>query len=59
MGMDGQQHALVALPLGHRHGSHFTGGKVCPRDGLDGCGKARPTGILTRIFQPVACRYTD
>ena len=45
MGMGGQRHALSALPLGKRAGTHYTGGWVGPRAGLDGCGKPRPTGI--------------
>jgi hypothetical protein len=29
------------------------------RDGLDRCGKSRPSGIRPRTFQPIASRYTD
>ena len=30
-----------------------------PRAGLDGCGKSRPTGILSQTVQPVASRYNN
>jgi hypothetical protein len=42
MGMGGQNHAPAALPPGKRAGTHFTGGCVGPRAGLDVCGKSRP-----------------
>jgi hypothetical protein len=43
-----------------RHGTHYTGGWVGPRAGLDGCGKSRPPpGFDPRTVQPVASRYTD
>jgi hypothetical protein len=42
MGLGGQHHALTALPLGKRPGTHCTGGWVGPRAGLGGRGKSRP-----------------
>jgi len=42
MGMGGERHTLAALLLGKRPGTHFIGGRVGPRTGLDGCGKSRP-----------------
>jgi hypothetical protein len=46
MRVDGQLHALDALPPGKRPGTHCTGGWVGPRAGMGGCGKSRPpTGI--------------
>ena len=45
MGLDGQPHALAALPLGKRTGTLCIGGWMGPRAGLDGCGKFRPIGI--------------
>jgi len=45
MGVGGQRHAPAALPPGKRPGTHCIGRWVGPRDGLDGCGKFRPTGI--------------
>ena len=38
MRLGGQHHAPAAIPLGKRPGTHFTGGWVGPRAGLDGCG---------------------
>jgi len=33
---------------------------VCPRAGLDGCGKSRPSpGLDPRTVEPLASRYTD
>ena len=37
MRMDGELHAQAALPPGKRPGTHFIGGWVGPRAGLDGC----------------------
>jgi hypothetical protein len=42
MGVGGQLHTPAALPPGKRPGTHCIGGCVCPRAGLDGCGKSRP-----------------
>ena len=42
--MRGQRHALATLYPRERPVTHFTGGWVGPRAGLDG-GKSRPTGI--------------
>jgi hypothetical protein len=41
-GVGGKSHALAAVSLGKRPGTHYIGGWVGPRDGLDGCGKSRP-----------------
>jgi hypothetical protein len=60
MGMGGQRHAPAALSSGKRLGTHFRGGCVGPRAGLDGCGKTRPHwGVDPQTAQPVASRYTD
>jgi hypothetical protein len=45
MGVGGQRHAPVALPQGKWPRTHYIEACVCPRAGLDGCGKPRPTGI--------------
>jgi hypothetical protein len=43
-----------------RPGTHFTGGWVGPRAGVDRYGKSRPPpGFDPRTVQPVASRYTD
>ena len=39
--VSGQQHTLAALYAQERHVTHFTGGWVAPRDGLDRFGKSR------------------
>jgi hypothetical protein len=41
MGMGGQHHAPAALSPGKRPRTHFIGGWVGPRAGLDGCRKSR------------------
>ena len=43
--MGGQGNILVALPLEKRTGTHFAGGWVGPKAGMDGCGKPYSTGI--------------
>ena len=40
-------------------GTHFTGGWVGLRAGLDGRKISPPTGIRSRTVQPVVIRYTD
>jgi hypothetical protein len=45
MGLGRQRHAPSSLAPGKKTGTHFTGGWVGARPGLDGCGKSRPTGI--------------
>jgi len=35
MGVDGQHHALAALPTGKLPGTHFMGGRVGARAGMD------------------------
>jgi hypothetical protein len=52
-----QRHASAILPLGRRPGTHFIGGWVGPRAGLNRCVKSRPP--LRFDPQPVASRYTD
>jgi hypothetical protein len=60
MKVGGQRHAPTALPPGKRPGTHFIGGCVGPRAGLDGCVKSRPTpGFDPRTFQYVESRYAD
>jgi hypothetical protein len=55
-----QLHAPAALSPGKSPGTHFIGGWVGPRAGLDGCGKSHPApGFDPRTVQPVASRYTD
>jgi hypothetical protein len=59
-GVGGQRHAPAAVSPGKRPGTHFIGGWVGSRDGLDGFEKyRRPTGFDPWTFQPVASRYTD
>jgi len=41
MGVGAQRHAPAALPPGKIPAIHSTGGWVCPRACLDGCGKSR------------------
>jgi hypothetical protein len=41
-GVGGQLHAPASLPPGKRPGTHFVGGWVGIRAGLEGCGKSRP-----------------
>ena len=50
--MRGQRHVPAALYPRKRAGTHFTGGWVGPRAGLDKCGKSRPQRDLIR--RPVA-----
>ena len=42
MGVGGQSFSPAALPPGKRVGTHYIGGWVGPRAGLDGRGKSRP-----------------
>jgi len=45
---------------GERPRTHYTGGCVGPRDGLDRCEKSRPPpGFYPRTVKHVASRYTD
>jgi hypothetical protein len=60
MGVGGKAPALAALPPGEEHATHYTGGWVGPRAGLDGCRKSPPPpGIDPPAIQPVTGRYTD
>jgi len=54
MDVSGQQHAPAALYHWERPGTHFIGGWVGPRAGLDGAENLVPTEILSRNFQPVS-----
>jgi len=47
------------FPSRERPGTHFTGGWVGPRAGLDGRKISSPPGFDPRIVQPVFSRYTD
>ena len=61
-GVSGQQHAPAALYPQERTGTHFTGGWVGPRAGLDGRkitsppgfdpGQSSPVGIPTELHGP-------
>jgi len=42
-----------------RPGTHFTGGWVGPRAGLDGRKNLVPTGIQSQTVQPLVSHYTD
>jgi hypothetical protein len=58
--MRGQCHAPAVLYAQERLGTHYTGGWVSPRAGVDCCGKFRlPPGFDPTTVQPVASRYTD
>ena len=57
--MSGQQHDPAALYPWDRQSTHFTGGWVGPRAGLDGRKISPPPGFDPRTAQPVASRYTD
>jgi len=50
----------VALPPRKTIGTHFIGGWVGPRPGLDGCGKScLPPRFDPRTVQALASRYTS
>jgi hypothetical protein len=63
--VSGQLHAPAALPPGKSPGTHFIGGWVDPRAGLDDMEKWKYftlSGLelsLSVVVQPVASRYTD
>ena len=60
MEVSGQRHAVVALLLGKRPGTRFTGAWVGPRVRLGVCGKIRPIpGFDPRNVHPLASRYSD
>jgi len=42
IGVGGQRHALVTVGPGKRPSTHYTGGCVGPRAGLEGSRKSRP-----------------
>jgi hypothetical protein len=56
MGVVGQRYAQATLPTGMT-GSHCIGSWVCPKAGLDMCGKSRPQPEFDS--RTVASRYTD
>jgi len=58
-GVNSQQHAPAALYPRERPGTHFTGGWVDPRAGMDGRKISSPPGFDRRIFHPVTSPYTD
>jgi hypothetical protein len=47
MGVGVQSYDPAALRRDKTPGTHCTGGWVGPTSRLDGCGKSRPTGILS------------
>jgi len=51
-GVSGQQHAPAALYLWERPGTHFTGGWVGPRAGLDGQKLSSPPGFDPGLSSP-------
>jgi len=51
-GVSGQQHAPTALYLMERPGTHFTGGWVGPRAGLDGRKISSPAGFDLELSSP-------
>jgi hypothetical protein len=60
MGVDGQRHALHAVPTVNRPGTNCAGCWMGPRTGMNGCGKSpSSTGFDPRTIQPVAGRYTE
>ena len=60
MWVRGHCHAPAAVNHQERLGTHFTGGWLRPRAGLDRCEKSRlPPGFDPRTVQPVASRYAD
>ena len=58
-GVSGQQYAPAALYPPERTGTHFTGGWVDPRAGLDGRKISSPPGFDPRTVQPVVSRYNE
>ena len=58
-GVSGQQHAPAALYHRERPGTHFTGGWVGPRAGLDGRKISSPSGFDPGPSNPWLSRYTD
>jgi len=59
MGIVGQNLSPAALDPGKRPGTHFTGGWVDPRAGLDGCRKSHPPpGFDSQTVQIIWRCYT-
>ena len=59
MGVGGQRHAPAALCPGKRRGIHYTGNRVSPRLGLEGCGKSHPHRDFFCIFLYFACTSSE
>jgi hypothetical protein len=57
--MSGQLHAPAALAPGKSPVTHFIGGWVDPRAGLDDMEKRKLELPPLLVVQPVASRYTD
>ena len=55
-GVSGQQHAPAVIFPWERPVTHFTGGWVGPRAGLE---NLAPPGFDPRTVQPALSRYTD
>jgi len=58
-GISGQQHTPTALYLRERPATHFKGGWVGPRGGLDGRKISSPTGFDPGPSSPQLSRYSD
>jgi hypothetical protein len=56
--VSGQLHAPAALYPREGPGTHYTGGWVGPRAGLDRSKISPPPGFDPRTVQPVVSRYT-
>ena len=59
MGVGGQHHAPAALLLTKKPGTHFEGGWVGPRAGVDVCVNVSQREFDPQTVQPLASRYTD
>jgi hypothetical protein len=60
MGVGGQCHAPATLPMGKRCSTHYTGGWVGPRTGLDRVQNiSPPLGFNPWTIQHIASHYTD
>jgi len=61
-GVSGQRKTPAALPQGKRPCTHYIGGWVSPRAGLDRCGKSRPHRDSipgTPKKNIITCKYTN
>jgi hypothetical protein len=59
MGVGGQRHAPAVLLPGKRLATHFTGGPLGPKAGLDGYGKFRSHWDSIADCPTGASGYTD